>query len=455
MARRNPDTLVAEVKVLAPAFTKPGLRNALLLILGWLATRGRHAVTQSLVELGIVGRVHHERLHRFFSRGTWSVDHLGRLLFERLLALHRGDHPITFAIDDTLVSHRGPQIFGIASHLDAVRSTRFRRVFSFGHVWVVLAVCVRLPFSERTWALPILFRLYRLQKTCKQGSGPFKKKTELAHEMLQIASQWATGRDVRVTADSAYANATVLADLPEHVTFVGAMRDDAALNSLPDATSSGPGRRRVRGERLPTPKALVKSPRQRWQRLTATIYGREVELEIKLFDAQWYRAAGVRPLRVVLVRVLKGDLPVRVFFSTDPKASAEAIVTTYAARWGIELAFRDMKQHLGFGDSEARCSTAVQRVAPLAGYLYTLLAIWFATLTAKQRRRAVVVRPWYRSKRGYSFEDILRAYLATGRAREGIVGSARSELIDAADIVAFGVAWMEEHFAGRTTQAAP
>jgi aminoglycoside N3'-acetyltransferase len=41
------------------------------------------------------------------------------------------------------------------------------------------------------------------------------------------------------------------------------------------------------------------------------------------------------------------------------------------------------------------------------------------------------------------FAVILRAYLETGRARQGRVGHASSELIDAADIVAFGARWME------------
>jgi len=40
------------------------------------------------------------------------------------------------------------------------------------------------------------------------------------------------------------------------------------------------------------------------------------------------------------------------------------------------------------------------------------------------------------------FAVILREYLAAGRARTGVVGSARSELILASDIVAFGVDWM-------------
>ncbi len=45
------------------------------------------------------------------------------------------------------------------------------------------------------------------------------------------------------------------------------------------------------------------------------------------------------------------------------------------------------------------------------------------------------------------FAVILRRYLETGRASVGVVGRARSELIDAADIVEFAVAWMVEHLA--------
>jgi aminoglycoside N3'-acetyltransferase len=43
------------------------------------------------------------------------------------------------------------------------------------------------------------------------------------------------------------------------------------------------------------------------------------------------------------------------------------------------------------------------------------------------------------------FATILRAYLATGRAATGLVGQARSELLDGPDLVAFAVAWMAEH----------
>ena len=46
------------------------------------------------------------------------------------------------------------------------------------------------------------------------------------------------------------------------------------------------------------------------------------------------------------------------------------------------------------------------------------------------------------------FALILKAYVEAGRARRGRVGAAAAELIDAADIVRFGAAWMETHLAG-------
>ncbi|MCE9522206.1 MAG: AAC(3) family N-acetyltransferase [Alphaproteobacteria bacterium] len=44
------------------------------------------------------------------------------------------------------------------------------------------------------------------------------------------------------------------------------------------------------------------------------------------------------------------------------------------------------------------------------------------------------------------FALVTKAYLATGAARQGVVGRAASELINAAAFAAFGAAWMEKNF---------
>ena len=42
------------------------------------------------------------------------------------------------------------------------------------------------------------------------------------------------------------------------------------------------------------------------------------------------------------------------------------------------------------------------------------------------------------------FAIILREYVATGRAKRGLVGNAHCEHIDAADLVRFGARWMSK-----------
>lgn len=228
-------TFLGWMEVISPAFTNPGFSNALIIMVGWIETRGSHAVTQALVETGVAGRRHHEAFHRFFSRGTWNPDTVGRLLFERIVGcLLTSGGTIDLVVDDTMVSKKGANVFGLGTHIDPVRSSVKNKVFAFGHCWVVLSVVVRFPFSCRPWALPVLFRLYRSKKECaKNREGKYRKKTELARDMLDIVCSWSTGDRFRVSADSAYANATVLSDLPANFDFVGAMRPDAVLTALP------------------------------------------------------------------------------------------------------------------------------------------------------------------------------------------------------------------------------
>ncbi len=190
MAQIGLRTLFGILEVLRPVLTRPGFENLVVVFGGWVLTMGTHAVTAALVATAVAGRRHHEAFHRFFSRGTWKPDEWGHRLLRVAQCLVRDGGPLRFAIDDTLAPKKGPQVFGIGSHLDPVRSTRRHRVFCFGHCWVVAAILVRVPFSHRTWALPLLFRLYRNKKECAKHRQPHRKKTKLAREMLDLLVQW-------------------------------------------------------------------------------------------------------------------------------------------------------------------------------------------------------------------------------------------------------------------------
>ena len=402
--------MLGTMEALSVAFTRPGARNAWVVFTGWVLTMGVHAVTQALVVTDVARRVHHERFHRFFSRGAWKPDTLGRLLFERIVATLCPHGRLVVALDDTLAPKKGPEVFGIGSHLDPVRSTKSFRAFCFGHVWVVLAVVVAVPFSSRRWALPVLLRLYRTRSECERSGHRYRKKTELGRQMVDVLVGWAAGRSIDVVVDSAYCNDTLTRGLSKQVTVIGALRPDAVLTAAPtDAERKRTGRRRKRGRDLPKPERIYDDPRYPWQTAKLTLYGKSSSVTYKTLKAQWYRGAGERLGRIVVVHVPHGTMKMRVFFCTDSERIAEDVLLTYAGRWSLEVCFRDLKQHLGFADSSARKRAAVERVAPFVAYSYVVLVLWVCDGVWRTPVAAPPIRPWYTHKRDLSFADVLRA----------------------------------------------
>jgi hypothetical protein len=408
-----PDPILASLlavweAVFAPALTRPSLTNLLVVLTGWVRTEAPvHTITEALLATGVAGRKHHERHHRLFSRGTWDPDAVGYWLVEQILKLAEPG-AVRIVIDDTVAQKKGPHVFGLGTHVDAVRSTKRYRVFTFGHCWVVLAVLVRVPFSRRAWALPVLFRLYRNVKECEKNGATYRKKTELARELLDVFCRWVPERRIELTADAAYCNDTITRGVPTRVVLFGAMRPDAVLTKLPPPRL-GTGRPRVRGDLLPKPDALAKDASVPWQTCEAQVYGRTITMRYKQMCAQWYRACGTKLLRIVIVQTTNGALPFRVFFCTDSTVDVRVIAETYAQRWGIEVFFRDAKQLLGFADSPARKEGAVLRMAPFVGILYSTLVLWFATSASTSPLATPPVRPWYTHKQDKTFADILRA----------------------------------------------
>ena len=395
-------------------FTNPTFYNFVIVAVGWLLSPGRHAVTAALVASSVSGLRHHAAFHRFFSTATWSPDELGRCLFDWLLRFVDTSEPIPLSLDDTLASKKGAKIFGIGNHIDPVRSTKRHRIFSFGHVWVVLAVVIRLPFCRRPWALPVLFRLYRSKKECLSNNKRlYRKKTELAREMLDVFAGWVHGRRCELSADSAYCNSTVTRGLARNIVLFGSMRPDAVLTAAPkQPTTKRMGRRCIRGPRLPTPE-VVAHDEDSWKTLVANLYRKTQQVTYKEMTAQWYRACGAALNKVIIVQTSQGNIRFRVFFCTDPELSAQYILERYASRWAIEVTFRDLKQLLGFSESQAWTRLAVLRTAPFVGIVYSVVVLWYAEFGRGSRFDWFPVRPWYPSKAAPSFADMLAALQRT------------------------------------------
>ena len=141
----------------------------------------------------------------------------------------------------------------------------------------------------------------------------------------------------------------------------------------------------------------------------------------------WYGTYRSRAVRVILVREPASrakagyDL---ALISTDLDRPAEQVVARYAARWAIEVAIEDAKQHTGVGQTHTRTPRAVQRAVPFGLTVQSIVILWYAghghhpDLAAERRATA----PWYRTKTHPAYHDMitkLRRVLIAARFRAG------------------------------------
>ncbi len=422
-----PDILVSSFAPLLlafqPCFTRPGFSSFWALTCAWILCSGRRSLTR-VIQSGELGRFKHFcSFHRFFSQARWNLDDLGHCVFQLLLPFC--PRILTGAVDDTLARKSGRHIWGAGMHHDPLRSTQKRPVFSFGHSWVVLSLHVSFPFApQKTWALPVLVRLYRKRKNPKLAPGrngkpemkqtgqapekQYRTRPQLALEMIQVVAGWLGTRKLRVLGDSEYAGGSISRHLPANVALISRMTMKAALYELPPRQIVGRGRRRKKGARLSNPLQMAQDSRSSWIKATVCLYGRQVKVWYQSIDALWYSSAGSRLLRIVVVHDPSGRRRDDCFFSTDLTLKPPQILETFALRWPLEVCFRDVKQFLGFEDPQNRVSRATQRTAPLIFYIYDLVLLWHAKSGHLSVPLSAIARPWYKRKTSVSFEDILR-----------------------------------------------
>jgi len=390
----------------AGCFTTPSMSSFVTLMTGWVLDLRRHTVTEVVRAAGAVGSKHISSFHRFFSRGRWATDEIGLVLAALVIERLAPTGVVRLIVDDTLGRHTGKRIAAASMHRDPLLSTGRRLFFHWGHVWVVLAVEVTL--FEKSWAMPVLFRLHRSEKRCKAEKRPYSKLTEQARELVELLATRHPTRCFELLGDAAYTNGTLMKNRLPNVTVIGRGRLDAALYAPAAPRRRGQmGRTRVRGKRLVSPGSRAKAAAAPWKKVTVHVYGRTVTLRVLVIDALWYVAAGSELIRHVVVRDFPGHERDDVFVSTDPKLSAPAIIESFARRWSLEVTFHETKGKLGFEDPQNRSERAVERTAPLAFIAYTLVLVWYVLYGHGSRSAKLPTMPWYTQKSGVTFSDTL------------------------------------------------
>ena len=429
-------TFVSLLQEFRHLFTRPSFVLFVYIFTGWALTCRHRFITECIFTSGQVGHGHWSRFHRFFSHNRWSLDDLSMLLAKLLIRVFAPSGPILLAGDDTLCRKRGLTLYGAGMHHDALISSRAHKLVSWGHDWVVLCFLLPLPrwASTKVFALTVGSRLYKNrqgltkgQKKTKrrsrssgqkgdQGSRKRSRKTnpnhrtrpELLVELLTLFASQFPDRQIVVTADSAYGGKSVLQKLPANVHLISHVHPKGGLYAPPPPPQAHPkGPRRKKGQRLPGMPAWAAADTQPWQTLLFDQFGFHATVRIKVQQALYYKAGKDRLLTIVLVRDVLGKRPDQMFYCTLLEWDARTILSTYAHRWAIEVTFENTKQLLGLEDPANRLPKAVQRTAPMALVIHSLVVLWFELYGYEWL--SFPERPWYPRKAEPSFADMFTA----------------------------------------------
>ena len=420
------DSFLTLLQSFDPVFTAPTYQTFVVIITGWILSQRHRYVTEVIFSSGRVGDGHWSRFHRFFSHAAWDIDCFSMYLAKLVVTILAPGATFFWAVDDTLCRKRGLTLYGAGMHYDPLISSRAKSLVSWGHDWVVLTLIIAFPVwaPSKVFALPIAMRLYRNRqgltkgkknpkgkKGQKKNSKPkcdpnHRTRPELALELIIMVARWFPNDEIILSGDSAYGGQSILSHLPDNVHLISHVHPKGALyKPAPAKQGKTRGRARKKGDRLPGMKQWADDPNQPWTELEFHQFGLHATLAVKTMKALYYKAGKDRLLVIVLTRDLEGKRPDQMFYCTKLDWTAREILSAYACRWAIECTFENCKQFLGLEDPANRLPKAVERTAPMALFIYTLVVVWFHK-TGHQLLR-FPFRPWYTKKEEPSFADML------------------------------------------------
>ena len=414
-----------------PVFTHPTYLRFLTLAAAAILTTGRRTVANVLRTVGDLAPGHPASYRRVLSAAEWSGLELGcapaRFLLDHLVP----DGPIDLVGDDTVDGHPGPKVYGKGRHRDAVRSSHTYTAWRYGHKWVVLAVLVTFPFATRRWALPVLVDLYRTPEVGRADGVRHRTPGQSMCRLLRVVLLRFPGREFVFAGDAGFGTHEVARFCHRHrrrPTLVSKCHPDVNLFD-PPPPYPGNGRPRVKGGRVPKPRAAAAAARRRRELTVAWYGGGTRRVETVTGTGHWYKGGHGRvPIRWVFVRDATGTHRDEYLFTTDAARTADRVIGTYCGRWSIETTFHECRPCLGLETTRGRSRRTVCRAAPCLFGLYSVVAILYHALPEAKRTGGIA----WAGKDAVTFSDALTAVRrwiwAEGVFKEAKVDGAIAEL---------------------------
>lgn len=408
-----PSSILATLSIFLPVFSQPSFLKLLLLFQGHVLCNGRRTVADILKRLGLRNIKNYSKHHDFFKKSKWSALKCAEILFLKLVTLVSEE--IKISIDATVERRKGPKIKGLGIQRDAVRSTKTKKVLVPGLNWLVSAIHIKFPWSNREWALPFLTILMPPEKPLSSSknkkdlekSKRHKTMTEWTCQVAMLLRRWiGPSRKITIVADSAFAT-YLLANtcINLGITLVSRMRLDARTFEFPDPK----GRKKLVGKRLPTFKEMLEDPNLTWSIMETMWYG-GVRKKIEILEGSclWY-GYGIRPVPIkwVLTRDLNNNETATVIFSTDINHSLTGIIEGFIGRWQLEVTFEEARRHLGMETQRQWSDNAIDRITPIILASYSIInLVALECQKSSGEKIPIQTSSWYK-KAHVTFSDVL------------------------------------------------
>ena len=405
-----PLEISAVLEVFQSVFTAPTWKKVKVLLIGTILARGRPTVAAALRQSGHGDDGHYSQYHQVLNRARWSrMETARRLLCLVVKTFGRLDGVVELVIDETLERRWGRQIRFRGHYRDPLASSRERSISTSGLRWLVLAVVVRLPWTDKAWALSVWTVPAPGPKVSEQLGRRHKAVAQRAGQMVRIVRRWLPQAQISLSGDGAYGVLELgLSCCKADVRLVAPLELDARLFDSPLPRRAGQsGRPAGVGARQPKLSERLTDPTTVWQTVWVRWYdGRYRRLQVITATALWYRSGSTPlPVRWLVVRDPKGRSETRAYFSTVLGDTAQAMLNSAIARWPIEVTFEECRAHLGIETQRQWSDKAIECTTPLLLGLHTLIVL-FAHALHPDGQIPIHTTAWYRKPQA-TFADCL------------------------------------------------
>jgi|GEM_PF-834925 len=391
----------------------------LAVTMGLILVSGRTMLTRVLLALGLGWR-DWSATYRLFRQARVDLAVLRRAALTRWLRQYPADGPLLVVLDGTQLPRTSRTMPGVG-FLRAPRTPAWRPGIHYAQRWEGLSGLTPLRAEGDTRAIPLWFEPAPTPKASPwAGIAPRPEwaagLAALGWLRTELAQQAAARREIVVLADGAYTGAEMWNGVPDHTTLLARCAKNRALFALPPAPTPGRGRRRLYGDRAPTPQEQRAAPGG-WQTVTCQVRGQERQLRTKLTGPWVVRKASAHPVFLITVAGIsrqRGSRRIQrdpTYYLVSARQAATGIwdlpyalqelVRWAWQRWEVEVMHRELKSGWGLGDQ--------QQWHPVSAALVPQWVVWasaMALLLAGDTPPVVPATKWYRGRR-WTPRDVL------------------------------------------------